>query len=72
MSVRRETIEVSDEAGQATQLIRVIPRIQAPSLSGTTYLDGLAEIFTLDGERVNHLGSGLYETVTTRRRFQST
>lgn len=65
MQPRTEHILVVDELAQELNLVRVTPYIRSDSLSGTSWIEGLAEIRTQDGQRVNALKDGTFQLVST-------
>lgn len=64
MQPKREIIEVRDQAGRQSIIIRVTPYERSQSLDGLgEWMAGLSSAFTEDGERVNQLQDGSFETV---------
>lgn len=73
MGVRQDNVQVTDENGELTELIRIIPMIPIEDLSGHHgFREGLAQVLTKDGKKVNALGGGHYAEVISGKKYRAT
>ncbi|KRG71784.1 hypothetical protein ABB27_02550 [Stenotrophomonas terrae] len=66
-----ERLDAIDDSGNATQIVRTTPRMDASSLDGPASFDGLPTYRTLDGEHLNPSDGG-FVGIQTERRFKLT
>jgi len=69
MQPKREEIPVTDEDGRNTVVVRITPYKRHDTFSGTTWDEDVPSLFDANGERVNELPDGSYQSVRTGKLF---